>query len=65
MCHGPQVAQTNDVALSFYARNGYKTVSAFEKGMAGAGAIEIVRTGFWWDVQSRDKFVMRRPLYFG
>lgn len=59
-----QVAQTNEAALGFYARNGYNTVSAFEKGTAGAGAIEIVKTGFWWDTQSRDKFVMRRPLYF-
>lgn len=59
-----EVAQSNEPALTFYRRRNYRTVKAWERGKAGAGAQVVTRTGFWWEVSQEDKFVMRKPLGF-
>ena len=59
-----EVAQSNDAALGFYRRTGYRKVKAFKEGTAGAGAQVVVTRGFWWEVNQADKFVMKKPLRF-
>ena len=41
-----------------------RQVKAWESGTAGAGAQVVTRTGFWWEVNQADKYVMKKPLFF-
>lgn len=54
-----EVAQGNRPALAFYVSRGYKVLRA---DVRGTGATEVVNRGFYWDVRSVDKYVMRKSL---
>lgn len=57
-----EVAQSNEPALNFYRRKGYRVVKDWERGKAGAGAQLVTRSGFWWEVNQDDKFIMQKSL---
>lgn len=59
-----EVAQSNEAALGFYSRAGYRKVKAWKRGTAGAGAQVVTNTGFFWEVSQADKYVMQKPLLF-
>ena len=59
-----EVAQSNDAALGFYRRTGYRKVKAWKGGTAGAGAQVVTNAGFYWEVNQADKYVMQKPLLF-
>ena len=59
-----EVAQSNEAALGFYRRTGYRKVKAWKRGTAGAGAQVVTNTGFSWEISRADKYVMQKPLLF-
>ena len=52
-----EVAQSNERALRFYRRRGYRMVHS---DCVGTGATQVRVRAFWWELTSEQKFVMRR-----
>ncbi|KAL1529286.1 hypothetical protein AB1Y20_000240 [Prymnesium parvum] len=55
-----EVAKSNDVALRFYERLGYRKL---REDCSGTGATEVNVRYFWWDLQSVEKLILRSSLH--
>ena len=56
-----EVACENDSARDFYARQGYR-VAALGPESSGVGATVVRSRGFYWQVETVDKCLMKKPL---